>query len=190
MSEVLKIEKNKELDYLVIFGLPGPTSREIKFVLDDNAKLNFKAIVLGGEKDEFNLDLVMQHVGKGAISNADIRAVMGGSSKAKLNGLIRIEQTGSQTQAFLEERALLLSDNARVQTIPQLEIETDDVQATHAAAVSRLSDEHLFYLQARGMPLSQARQLIIYSFLLGNTDEDKISGLREKLHNVLADAEY
>lgn len=190
MVELIKIEKNKELDYLLVFGLDQPNIREIKFVLDDNARLNFKAIVLGSDEDQYDLDLTMQHLGKAAVSNADIRAVMGGKSKAKLNGLIRIEKTGSQTQAFLEERALLLSDDARVQTIPQLEIETDDVQATHAAAVSRLSDDQLFYLQARGLPLDRARELIITSFLMGDIDPAQVVGLDKKLQKVLANAKY
>ena len=190
MPELIEIKSNENLDYLAVFGLDQPSNRQLKFVIHDNASLNFKAIVLGSQDDEYELDLTMLHRGRRATSKADIRAVMSGRAKAKLTGLIKIEKSGSQAQAFLEERALLLSDNARVQAVPQLEIDTDDVQATHAAAVSKLSEEQLFYLQARGLRLDKARELIITSFLFGDIDQEIVTKLDGKLKQILANAEY
>ncbi len=80
------------------------------------------------------------------------------------NGRILVRPDAQKTDAKQTNRALLLSDDAQVNSNPQLEIFADDVKCTHGAAVGQLDEDALFYLQARGLPPDQARDLLLHAF--------------------------
>ena len=86
-------------------------------------------------------------------------------SRIKLVGRIKIDPDCGQTHSFLTERILLLSDQATAETVPDLEIETDDVKCSHAASISHLPESQLFYLMSRGLDRHLAENLIIGGFL-------------------------
>merc|ERR1712151_657596 len=77
---------------------------------------------------------------------------------------IRVEQAAQLTDSEQLSRSILLSDKARVWSVPSLEIIADDVQCTHGATVSDLSEEELFYLRSRGLSQSLSRNLLMYAF--------------------------
>jgi Fe-S cluster assembly protein SufD len=79
--------------------------------------------------------------------------------------MIRVDPGAQQTDAFQENRNLLLSKQAHADAIPGLEIEANDVRCTHAAAIAQVDPEQLHYLRARGVPEAQAKSLIIDGFL-------------------------
>jgi Fe-S cluster assembly protein SufD len=79
--------------------------------------------------------------------------------------MIRIARDAGGSEAYQENRNLLLSDRARADSIPELEILTDDVRCSHGATVAPLDPEQLFYLQSRGLPPNQAMRVIVYGFL-------------------------
>jgi len=85
-------------------------------------------------------------------------------SHAVFNGKIQVSRAAQLTNSAQMSRNLLLSDKARIDTKPQLEIIADDVKCAHGATVSRLSDEELFYLESRGIAPDQAAKLLIYGF--------------------------
>jgi Fe-S cluster assembly protein SufD len=80
------------------------------------------------------------------------------------NGKILVRPEAQKTDAKQTNRALLLSDAARIDTKPQLEIFADDVKCTHGATVGNLDPLSLFYLQSRGIPQEAARRLMVYAF--------------------------
>jgi Fe-S cluster assembly protein SufD len=81
-----------------------------------------------------------------------------------------------------------LSDGARADSVPNLEIETGDIAgAGHASATGRLDDEHLFYLQARGITESEASRLVALGFLVEIVDHIRIPDLEERLTDILAE---
>jgi len=101
--------------------------------------------------------------------------------------LIGAEATG--TDSYEANRNLILSDGARADSVPNLEIETGDIAgAGHASATGRLDDEHLFYLQTRGITESEARRLVALGFLLDIVGHIEIPELEERLTEVLASA--
>ena len=101
--------------------------------------------------------------------------------------LIGAEATG--TDSYEANRNLILSDGARADSVPNLEIETGDIAgAGHASATGRLDDEHLFYLQTRGITESEARRLVALGFLLDIVGHIGIPELEERLTEVLASA--
>jgi Fe-S cluster assembly protein SufD len=98
--------------------------------------------------------------------------------------LIRAEATGTDTYEI--NRNLLLSDGARADSIPNLEIETGEVvSAGHASATGRFDDEQLFYLMARGIPEEEARKLVVGGFFAELINKIPVPELRERLGGVI-----
>ena len=81
------------------------------------------------------------------------KGILGGKARAVFNGKIIVRQDAQKTNAKQTNRALLLSDNASINTKPQLEIFADDVKCTHGAAIGQLDEDAIFYLRARGLTL-------------------------------------
>ena len=95
--------------------------------------------------------------------------------------LIRAEAEGTDTYEL--NRNLVLTDGARADSVPNLEIETGEiVGAGHASATGRFDDEQLFYLQARGIPEDEARRLVVRGFLIDVVNQIPVADLRERLH--------
>lgn len=94
-----------------------------------------------------------------------LRGVAFDESQLKLSGTIVIEKQAQQTNSFLKENILLLSPKAKAEAVPNLEIEANDVKCSHAATVSNIPQEHLFYLMSRGLTKKQAEEIIVEGFL-------------------------
>jgi Fe-S cluster assembly scaffold protein SufB len=86
-------------------------------------------------------------------------------AQIKFVGRIIIDKDCGDSNSFLTERILLLSDQAKAEAVPDLEIKTDDVKCSHAASISRIPEEHLFYLMSRGLQRSAAEQMVVDGFL-------------------------
>src|ERR1043166_3999684 len=91
---------------------------------------------------------------------------MDDSSVAVFNGKIYVRQPAQKTNAYQSNKNILLSDDASVNTKPQLEIFADDVKCSHGCTVGRLNDDGLFYLQSRGIPSKIARSLLLHAFAI------------------------
>ena len=117
-------------------------------------------------KDEIvNITLTIVHKAPHTRATTILKGVAHDTSSVRFFGLIKIDEQCGDTQSFLEERVLLLSDKAKAEAIPQLEILCDDVRCSHAASVSQIPEEHLFYLESRGIPKSRAEDMIVEGFL-------------------------
>jgi Fe-S cluster assembly protein SufD len=92
------------------------------------------------------------------------KGILGGKAHAVFNGKIIVRQDAQKTNAKQTNRALLLSDNASINTKPQLEIFADDVKCTHGAAIGQLDEDAIFYLRARGLTYAEARDMLIHAF--------------------------
>ena len=92
------------------------------------------------------------------------KTVADGSGRSVFNGVVQVPRKAQRTNASQLSRSLLISDKARIDTKPELEIVADDVKCTHGATVSRLQEDQLFYLQSRGIAADQAAQLLLRAF--------------------------
>ena len=113
------------------------------------------------------------------------KGILGGRSRAVFNGKIIVRQDAQKTDAKQTNRALLLTDQAQINTKPQLEIFADDVKCTHGAAIGQLDEDALFYLQARGLTYFDARDMLIHAFAGDILDRVKIEPLRRALESEL-----
>ena len=111
------------------------------------------------------------------------KGILAGQARAVFNGRILVREDAQKTDAKQTNRALLLSDDAQVNSNPQLEIFADDVKCTHGAAVGQLDEEAMFYLQARGLTPTEARDLLLHAFageVLGEISVIELRGVLER----------
>jgi Fe-S cluster assembly protein SufD len=113
------------------------------------------------------------------------KGILGGKARAVFNGKIIVRQDAQKTDAKQTNRALLLSDEATINTKPQLEIFADDVKCTHGAAIGQLDEDAVFYLRARGLTYQEARDMLIHAFAGDILDRVKIEPLRLALESEL-----
>jgi Fe-S cluster assembly protein SufD len=111
--------------------------------------------------------------------------ILDDQSRGVFNGKIYVREDAQKTDAKQTNRALLLSADAQINTKPQLEIFADDVKCTHGATIGQLDSEQLFYLQSRGIPKDEARDLLIYAFAGDVISRIKVAALREALDEIL-----
>jgi Fe-S cluster assembly scaffold protein SufB len=144
----------------------GKTTRcRITHRLEDSSSVVQQDWNLGGKNDSLDLNLLLLHSGRSTKSRSVFKSVLDQHASSTFEGLIKIPPSGQQANALLEAHGLLLSPNASNNSVPELEIEADDVKATHSASVSHLDEEALFYLASRGLPEKEARRLVLMGFL-------------------------
>jgi Fe-S cluster assembly protein SufD len=114
------------------------------------------------------------------------RGILADRARAVFNGKIIVRKDAQKTDAKQTSKALLLSEDARINTKPQLEIFANDVKCTHGAAVGQLDDEAIFYLRARGVGEAQARHILMRAFAADVLQRIPIEGLAARLDAELA----
>ena len=107
----------------------------------------------------------IDHAQADATSNELYKSAIAGNATAVFQGKIHVAKDAQRTQGYQMSRGLLLSDKARINTKPELEIYADDVVCSHGATVGALDEESLFYLRARGIPCARARRLLVEGFI-------------------------
>jgi Fe-S cluster assembly protein SufD len=114
------------------------------------------------------------------------KGILEGSSHAVFNGKVFVKPEAQKTDAKQTNRNLLLSEGARVDTKPQLEIFADDVKCTHGATVGRIDESAFFYLQSRGIPRAQAQRVLTYAFAAEVVNEVASAPVRNALDRLIA----
>lgn len=127
----------------------------------------------------------LDHAEPAAVSHQLHKCIVDGKARAIFNGQIHVAPGAQATDARQQSRNLLLSEAARVDTKPQLEIYADDVKCSHGAAVGQLDPEELFYLQSRGLNAEDARNLLTYGFAADVIQRVPVASLRRALRQLL-----
>ncbi|MEM6451461.1 MAG: Fe-S cluster assembly protein SufD [Cyanobacteria bacterium P01_D01_bin.105] len=107
-------------------------------------------------------------------------------ARSVFNGKVYVSQAAQHTDAAQLNRNLMLSDKARVDTKPELDIVADNVKCAHGATVSQLQADEVFYLQSRGISAEQAQRLLLYGFAMEIIDKISIDALRETLRDRIS----
>lgn len=127
---------------------------------------------------------VVDHVKPNSYSNELYKGIMDDKSRGVFNGKIFVRQDAQKTNAFQSNKNVLLSDNATINTKPQLEIWADDVKCSHGCTTGQLDQDALFYLQARGIQKDKARAILLRAFasdVLENIDNEAIKNYLEAI---------
>jgi Fe-S cluster assembly protein SufD len=157
------------------------------------------AVTLGGEAADATINGVyladgtrlmdshttLDHATPHCTSHQIYKGILAGKARAVFNGRIIVRPDAQKTDAKQTNRALLLSDEAQINSNPQLEIFADDVKCTHGAAVGQLDTEAMFYLQARGLTPADARDMLLHAFAGEVLEGLKIPALRRQVESAL-----
>lgn len=146
----------------IVIGGSGKYSVEL---LGEGASAEILGAFVAKENESLDIEVKTIHRARKTRSETFIRAVAKDNSRVNLRGLIKIEKKAQETDAFLKEDVLLVSEKAQADAIPDLEIEANDVKASHAATVGKIDSEQLFYLMSRGVRRKQAEEIIVDGFL-------------------------
>jgi Fe-S cluster assembly protein SufD len=133
-------------------------------ILGSNSEGNMYGLYLLNGKSHVDNHTNVDHTVPHSESNELYKGIMADYSRGVFNGKIFVRQDAQKTNAFQQNNNILLSENAVVNTKPQLEIWADDVKCSHGCTTGQLDEEALFYLQARGIGKLQAKGLLLYAF--------------------------
>ncbi len=147
----------------------------------EGADCRLNGLYMTHGKQHVDNQTVLDHARPHGDSREVYKGILDDSSRAVFNGRIVVREGAQKTDAKQSNPNLLLSEGALAHTRPQLEIYADDVKCTHGATVGRMSDDAIFYLQSRGIPRSEARDLMIEAFAGEVIDLIEIETLRNFL---------
>lgn len=126
----------------------------------------------------------VEHVAPRCFSREMYKGLLDGSSHGVFNGKVYVHPEAQKTDGKQTNKTLLLSDKARIDTKPQLEIYADDVKCTHGATVGQMDETALFYLKSRGVGATLARQLLMYAFAADVLENIELEPVREELERM------
>ncbi len=186
--ERARVERNGNLDW--IFGAIG--SRLTK---------NFTELDLAGEGSQGRMsgfyftdgnqhldhDTQQNHLAPHTTSDLLFKGALKGKSRSVWQGMIYVAPGAQRTDGYQANRNLVLSDQARADSIPGLEILADDVRCTHGATVGKLEMEPLFYLKSRGIPQAEAEKIVVEGFFDPIFQRIPFEGVRERFQQYIAE---
>jgi FeS assembly protein SufD len=169
------------------FSLGGKLVRNDAFALLDGegAECTLNGLYLADGERLVDNHTSIDHAKAHCPSHEIYKGILGGKARAVFNGKIIVRPDAQKTDAKQTNRALLLSDEAQINTKPQLEIFADDVKCTHGAAIGQLDEDAIFYLRARGLTYFEARDMLILAFAGDILDRVKVEPLRVALEEEL-----
>ena len=166
IPQQIVVEGDAKVD-IVVLVYPG-VSCDVKLdvkLAGEGAEANvYGAYVCGGD-ERVKISVDMHHDVPHCNSRQLFKGIAGGTSRVDFYGKIIVAQDAQRTEAYQENHNILLTDGAKVDTKPQLEIYADDVKCSHGATIGRLNEEEQFYMRSRGISLEDAKVLQMISFI-------------------------
>ncbi|MDQ3394237.1 MAG: Fe-S cluster assembly protein SufD [Bacteroidota bacterium] len=151
------------------------------------AEANMYGLYLLNGKQHVDNHTMVDHKKPNCVSNELYKGIIDGKATAVFNGKIYVRQIAQKTNAFQSNRNILLSNDAIINTKPQLEIWADDVKCSHGATTGEIDDEQLFYLRSRGLSLESARSMLLYAFATDVFENVKLEGLKNYLDQIISE---
>lgn len=147
-------------------GLGGRFARMDLNVELEGAGSSSEVVGLYFGEDHQTLDyrLLISHIGRNTSSDVFLKGAVEDHAESVFTGLLRIEKDAERSSAFETNRNLVLSENAKAHSVPNLEILCNDVVCGHGSSVGPLEEEHLYYLQSRGIPRIKAERMLVRGF--------------------------
>ena len=151
--------------YLGLFGAMLSRYRIDYYLNGKGANANDSEVVFGNDEQSFDLSSNVNHEKPATEARVIEKSILKDKSKSLFKGMIRIKEQASKSNSFLSGRSILLDKGAKSDSIPGLEIFTNDVKATHSASVAQIDEEQIFYLQTRCLSREEAERIIVEGFL-------------------------
>ncbi|NTV55400.1 MAG: SufD family Fe-S cluster assembly protein [Candidatus Moranbacteria bacterium] len=178
--KVIDITNDKEALYRlgenerVVFLMENRDGEIIFELAGSGSAAHVFALYNGTEGNRFTPRIIQRHLAPGTVSSSTVRARLDGSSSLRFRGLVEIDRGATRSDARQNIRVLLLSPDSSASAVPELEIDTDEVSCTHAAAIAPPDVEQLSYLATRGISPDQATALIAEGFFKDTLEKIEI----------------
>ena len=178
----LVVERDVSETVLVVV-MPG-VSVDLKFdveLVGEGAEANLYGAYICAGQEKVKIAVDMHHKVPHCNSRQLFKGIAGGTSRVDFYGKIIVAQDAQRTEAYQENHNILLTDGAKVDTKPQLEIYADDVKCSHGATIGRLNEEEQFYMRSRGITLEDAKVLQMISFIAPVLEKIEDEAERERV---------
>jgi Fe-S cluster assembly protein SufD len=168
-------------------SLHGGLMRNNLFAMLDGEGASNKAygIFFGDTDQHVGTFTFIHHAKPRCTSEQLFKGILDGNATGAFNGKILVDRYAVKTQAYQRNNNILLSNAARMNTKPQLEIYNDDVKCSHGATIGQIDNEALFYLRSRGIALKEARHLLMYAFADEVIGKIELAPLRERMNEMV-----
>ncbi|MBQ0025440.1 MAG: Fe-S cluster assembly protein SufD [Bacteroidales bacterium] len=172
---------------MVFLSLHGGVIRnDIKVSMEgEHAECNLSGLYLTDSEQLMDYSTEVVHLVPSCRSSQLFKGVLDDKGKAHFDGIIKVVPDAQKSEAYQANHNLLLSDDAKAFTEPQLEIYADDVKCSHGATVGRLDEDELFYMRTRGIPASEAGLLQQMAFTFEVLEKISVPELRERLQSLV-----
>ncbi len=158
---------------------------DVNAVLSEGTEATMNGLYIANRTQHVDHHTVIDHAKPHGSSHELYKGILDDRSSAVFNGRIIVRKDAQKTDSKQTNKNLVLSDEAVINTKPELQILADDVRCTHGATIGQLDAESLFYLQSRGIARGDARNLLIYAFAQDVADRIKIPALHDSLERIL-----
>jgi Fe-S cluster assembly protein SufD len=152
---------------------------------DEGSECMLNGLFMIGDEQLFDAHTMIDHAKPHCNSHEHYKGILQDKAKGVFNGKVMVRQDAQKTNAFQQNNTILLSDDAVMNTKPQLEIFADDVKCSHGATIGKLNDEAKFYLKSRGIGEESATAILIHAFASDVITSIKIPALRDYLEEII-----
>jgi Fe-S cluster assembly protein SufD len=185
-SQRARVGRDAELDWVAGgFGSKKGKVRIENDLAGQGATSRVTGAYFADGRQHLDFDTFQSHQAPNTTSDFAFKGALRDRATAVWRGMIKVEKEAQKTNAYQENRNLLLSPRAHADSIPGLEIEANDVRCTHGATIGQVDREQLFYLMARGLSRSEAERLIVRGFFADVLDRIELEPVREALGAAL-----
>ncbi|MDY0345844.1 MAG: SufD family Fe-S cluster assembly protein [Bacilli bacterium] len=186
MKIVAKIEENGEISAVMADFSSGKGSLDVDInLVGINAKGTWRLSALSSNRDDKKYDVHFNHHAQNTYGLMDNYGVARDSSRLVFSGANEIFRGAKQSKTKQNAKIIVFDEGAIAKANPRLNIDENEVEASHAAVVGKLSDDHLFYLMSRGLNLNEAKRLITYGYLLPIANYFHDDSLKEKIAKII-----
>lgn len=164
-NEVVKLGAKSRLTWIDIARGKGVRQVSKRAILEGNeSEARFYGMFALGDGDHFDFIGGLEHQGVRTLGDVLIKGTLTTGAEVVFEGILKVLKTAQKTESSLYDHTLVLSPGVKMDSVPGLEIEANDVRVRHGASASPINEEQLFYLQSRGLSVVQAREMIIKGF--------------------------
>lgn len=160
-----ELAKESQLHWILDLQGGKVSKTNIETVLNGaNATAGVYGLVCGRGRQHLEIYSKTQHIAPHTTADILVKGTAQDRAKTIFQGMIRIEKSAQQTESYMANHNLVLSEKAHADSIPRLEIEADDVKASHGASIGQVDKEQLFYLRSKGLDAEAAERLLVEGF--------------------------
>ena len=185
-SLFFKQEKNSKLLNNAITLNGGFTRNQVDLsITDSNCTADLNGLYLVDGEQHVDNQVFVDHIAPNSLSNQLYKGVLDDKASGVFSGKVLVRRDSQETQAYQNNKNILLADEAKVNTQPFLEIYADDVKCSHGATVGQLDPNAMFYLRSRGICERTARQLLMFAFAGEIVDKISVPPLRDNISKLV-----